>query len=356
MALLLDRLIRFLDATSVFTFSRCPGISALLSALVALTAVSLAATAVIYGLRGELVLPPRKTTAGPGATRHLAVLLALLFVLFAVRLWIVGSSELLYSTTGPLMGASYTDVHVRLPAIRLSAIVAMLAAATILYGAARRQLIWYSFISTLLYVVVGVVFRGVAPAMVQKFGVAPNELSRERPYIAQHIAATRRAWRIDSVQTHALEGDVQLTMADIKSNAPTIDNVRLWERDLLKQTFGQLQEIRTYYDFFSVNDDRYMIDGRYRQVHLSARELNTSSLPTQKFHQRPPDLHTRHGRDHGARKSGDVGGAAGAVHQGCTPGFDCIRESHTPADLLWRDDEQLRVRGYEPERVRLPGR
>ncbi len=260
-----------------------PAVSALLSTVVALTITSLVATAVVYGLRGELVLPPRKTTAGPGATRHLGALLALLFVLFAVRLWFVGSSELLYSSTGPLMGASYTDVHVRLPAIRLSALIAILAAATVLYGAARRQLIWYAFISTLLYAGVGIVFRGIAPAMVQKFGVAPNELSRERPYIAQHIASTRRAWQIDSVQTRALEGDVQLAMADIKANAPTIDNVRLWERDLLKQTFGQLQEIRTYYDFFSVNDDRYMIDGRYRQVHLSARELNTASLPTRNF-------------------------------------------------------------------------
>jgi len=59
--------------------------------------------------------------------------------------------------------------------------------------------------------------------------------------------------------------------------------VRLWERDLLKQTFKQLQEIRTYYDFVSVNDDRYVIDGTYRQVHLSARELNTATLPTRSF-------------------------------------------------------------------------
>jgi uncharacterized membrane protein (UPF0182 family) len=260
-----------------------PAVSAILNTLLVLTVLSLIACAVMYGLRGELTLPPRKSAAGPAATRHLGVLLALLFVLLGVRLWIVGAAGLLYSDTGPLLGASYTDVHVRLPAIRLSAFVAMLAAATVIYGVIRRQLVWYAFVSVLLYAGVGVVFRGIAPTLVQKFSVAPNELARERPYIAQHIAATRRAWRIDSVQTRELEGDVQLKMADIKANAPTIDNVRLWERDLLKQTFGQLQEIRTYYDFFSVNDDRYMIDGRYRQVHLSARELNTASLPTRNF-------------------------------------------------------------------------
>ncbi|MFI5231208.1 MAG: UPF0182 family protein [Gemmatimonadales bacterium] len=260
-----------------------PAISALLNTALIVAALSLVGAAVIYGLRGELVLPPLKSTVAPGATRHLGALLAVLFVLLGVRLWIVGSANLLYSTTGPLLGASYTDVHVGLPAIRISAFAAMLAAATVVYGVIRQQLIWHAFISVLLYAGVGIVFRGIAPVMVQKFSVAPNELARERPYIAQHIAATRRAWRIDSVQTRELEGDVRLTMADIKANAPTIDNVRLWERDLLKQTFGQLQEIRTYYDFFSVNDDRYMIDGHYRQVHLSARELNTASLPTRNF-------------------------------------------------------------------------
>jgi uncharacterized membrane protein (UPF0182 family) len=260
-----------------------PALSAVLNTLLILTAVSLVATSAVYGLRGELVLPPGKTAAGPRASRHLGVLLALLFVVLGVRLWIVGASQLLYSDTGPLIGASYTDVHVRLPAIRISAVVALLAAGAVIYGVVRRQLIWYAFVSLLVYAGVGIVFRGLAPAAIQKFGVAPNELARERPYIAQHIAATRRAWRLDSVQTRELEGDVQLTMADITANAPTIDNVRLWERDLLKQTFGQLQEIRTYYDFFSVNDDRYMIDGKYRQVHLSARELNTASLPTRNF-------------------------------------------------------------------------
>ena len=260
-----------------------PAISALLETAVVLTGMSFVGMVILYAMQGELVLPPQRTTAAPAAARHLGALLALLFILLGVRLWIVGASELLYSGTGPLFGASYTDVHVRLPAIRLSAIIAIICAGTVIYGVTRGKLVWYAFVSIVLYAGIGITARGLLPAMIQKFTDKPNELVKERPYIAQHIAATRQAWRIDSVTTRALEGDVQLTMADIKANAPTIDNVRLWERDLLKQTFGQLQEIRTYYDFFSVNDDRYMIDGKYRQIHLSARELNTASLPTRNF-------------------------------------------------------------------------
>jgi len=91
------------------------------------------------------------------------------------------------------------------------------------------------------------------------------------------------AWGLDKVEGRDLSGEVQLTMADIKANAATVDNVRLWERDLLMQTFKQLQEIRTYYDFVSSDDDRYTIDGKYRQVHIAARELNSESLPTRTF-------------------------------------------------------------------------
>ena len=80
-----------------------------------------------------------------------------------------------------------------------------------------------------------------------------------------------------------LGSETTLTLADLRANTPTIENVRLWERDPLLQTFGQLQEIRTYYDFVSVDDDRYWIDGRYRQVLLSPRELNPASLPTRTF-------------------------------------------------------------------------
>ncbi len=54
----------------------------------------------------------------------------------------------------------------------------------------------------------------------------------------------------------------------------------LWNERPLLDTFGQLQEIRTYYDFVAVDNDRYTIDGQYRQIMLSARELNSQSLPS----------------------------------------------------------------------------
>ena len=76
-----------------------------------------------------------------------------------------------------------------------------------------------------------------------------------------------------------MSGDATLTRADLDRNADTIDNVPLWDHQPLLDTFSQIQEIRTYYDFVSVDNDRYTINGRYRQIMLSARELNSESLP-----------------------------------------------------------------------------
>jgi uncharacterized membrane protein (UPF0182 family) len=260
-----------------------PAVSAVLGVLLALTGLSLLAAAAVYVLRGQLPLGPRQPPADRGAEAHLGTLLAVLFVLAAARLWIVRAAELLHSSTGPLVGASYTDVHFMLPGIRVSAVVALIGAGLVAYGAVRGRLLRWAAIAVGAYLVVGFVGRGLLPFAVQRLVVAPNELVKEAPYLKDHIAATRAAWGIDGVQTRALTGEATLTMANIQANAPTIDNVRLWERDLLQQTLKQLQEIRTYYDFVSVNDDRYTIEGKYRQVHLAARELNSASLPTQTF-------------------------------------------------------------------------
>jgi uncharacterized membrane protein (UPF0182 family) len=264
----------------VFTL---PALSALLSFLYGLAFVTLLVLLAVYWMRADIILRPRSLRIEHTAGLHLAIVLAILMLLSAVQLWVVNSANLLYSTTGPLVGASYTDLHAHLPALRLSALVAVAAAIAVLVGAVRNRLPRYTLLAVGSYVVVAVLGRGLYPGIMEKFIVTPTELTRETPYLANHILATRQAWGLDSVEVRDLESETPLTLADLKANTPTLDNVRLWERAPLLQTFGQLQEIRTYYDFVSVDDDRYWIDGNYRQVLLSARELNPASLPTRTF-------------------------------------------------------------------------
>ncbi|HEX2450097.1 MAG TPA: UPF0182 family protein, partial [Gemmatimonadales bacterium] len=264
----------------VFTL---PALSAAIGLLFTLAFLSFIAVVAVYWVRGDIVPGPRRLRIEPSAGLHIAVLLAALFLLIALRLWFVDIPDLLYSTTGPLIGASFTDVSARLPALRISAVVAALAAALVLIGMARGRLAQAALWAVGSYLAVAIVGRTLVPAVIQKFVVAPTELTRETPYLRHHIAATRRAWGLDSVELRDLRGEAGLTLANIRANAPTIENVRLWDREPLLQTYGQLQEIRTYYDFVSVDDDRYWIDRKYRQVLLSPRELNAASLPTRTF-------------------------------------------------------------------------
>jgi uncharacterized membrane protein (UPF0182 family) len=264
----------------VFTL---PAVTALLGYLYGLSLVSLLVLLVVYALRTDIIVRGRAVRIERQAGIHLAIVLAVLLVVAAVQLWIVDSANLLYSTTGPLVGASYTDLNATLPALRVSAVVAVIAAGAVLAGAFRERLPRYTLFAVGGYIVVALLGRGLFPLVMQKFVVAPTELTRETPYLRSHIIATRQAWGLDSVEVRELGSETTLTLADLRANTPTIDNVRLWERDPLLQTFGQLQEIRTYYDFVSVDDDRYWIDGKYRQVLLSPRELNPASLPTRTF-------------------------------------------------------------------------
>ena len=265
----------------VFTL---PGIDAVVGLLRGLAITLVVMLVPIYVLRGDIIpSPPRTLRIEPSAARHLAILLSAVFLLTAVRLWFVDIPDLLYSTTGPLVGASYTDLHATLPMLQFSAVVAVLAAVGVFVGSTRGQLGRYTLGAVGGYLLVAVIGRGLFPTVMQKLIVAPTELTRETPYLRNHIAATRAAWGLDSVEIKDLGEAGQLTAADLRANAPTIDNIRLWDRDPLLQTFGQLQEIRTYYDFQSVDDDRYWIDGKYRQVLLSPRELNSRALPTQTF-------------------------------------------------------------------------
>jgi uncharacterized protein len=245
--------------------------------------LSLLLVAPLYWLRCDPILPPRRARVEPSAAMHLGVLIAGLLLILAIRTWAVRIPGLLYSTTGPLVGVSYTDLTAMRPGLHATAIVALVGAVLVMVGVFRQKLVYYTAMATVGYLAVSLLAVWLIPATVQRLLVAPNELSREEPFLRHHIAFTRQAWGLDRVTIRDLSGDAGLTLANIQANGPTITNVRLWDRDPLLQTFGQLQEIRTYYDFVSVDDDRYWIDGTYRQVLLSPRELNVQSLPTRTF-------------------------------------------------------------------------
>jgi uncharacterized membrane protein (UPF0182 family) len=234
-------------------------------------------TALIYFLGRVLVLTARGPVITAWARAHLLGLLALL--LFAKSLdFYLDRFQLLYSQRGAVLGAMYTDVHATLPALSglsiLSALVGVAALLQILRRGARPVL------AGVVVLAVGwLVGLWAYPAFVQRIRVAPNALVAESPFIGHHIRLTRRAFALDRIEERDFPARESLEPADLTRNATTLKNVRLWDHGPLLATFAQLQEIRTYYRFVDVDNDRYRIGDEYRQVMLSARELSYQNLP-----------------------------------------------------------------------------
>jgi uncharacterized membrane protein (UPF0182 family) len=227
--------------------------------------------------QGLALDPARGLSMSSVARRHLSILAAALLLLLAFKAWL-GIPELLTTSSGTVYGASYVDVHARMPTQWALVAVAVVGALLALYQTMQPRL-WPLMSAAGLYL--GVSLLGAVYALIlQRFLVAPNEQVRETPYIAHSIKATRAGFALDKVVERQLSGEAALTFADIERNAATLDNVPLWDEKPLRDTFGQIQEIRTYYDFVSVHNDRYRIDGKYRQIMLSAREMNSDSLPS----------------------------------------------------------------------------
>jgi len=234
----------------------------------------------IYALSGGLGLSPvGGVLLTRSAQRHLALLAAAFMLLLAVGAWL-DMPRALTTAAGIVHGVSYTDVAARFPVARALAAVSVLGAVLAVLAAYRGMV--PVFIAVGLYVLVWL-GGGAYASAIQRFVVAPNELDRETPYIRYNVAATRQAFGLEHVEERELTGDAVLTRADIQRNAATLRNVRLWDHRPLLDTFGQLQEIRPYYDFVSVDNDRYVINGEYRQVMLSARELNSTALPNRNW-------------------------------------------------------------------------
>ncbi len=232
---------------------------------------SLALYLAIFGLRGiNLVITPRML-------KHLAVLGATLMLLIGSG-HMLDIYELVLSDQGTVPGATYTDVNARIPVLWFLTSIAGLAAigflASIYYGGLRVIVGSFS-LWVILVLVAGLVF----PALFQRFQVAPNEFAREETFIRRNIEATRAAYQLDQVRESSYSAEGTLSPRTVRENRATLDNIRLWDLQPLKDAYNQLQFIQLYYTFLNVDSDRYRVDGQLRQVLVAARELDSENRP-----------------------------------------------------------------------------
>ena len=239
-------------------------------------------TAVAHYLNGGIRFQTPLQKVTPQVKAHLSVLLAVLALLKAVGYYLE-RYQLVYSTRGVVDGAGYTDVKAQLPALQLLFWISLFACVLFLVNILRRGWI-LPIISVGVWALVSVVVGAAIPAFIQQFRVQPTESTKERPYIDRNIKATRSAFGLRDIVPRDFEADDKVTAADLSRDAVTIQNVRLWDPNVITRTYKRLQEIRNFYQFNDVDVDRYPDDsGAAIQVLLSARELRPDGIPSQSW-------------------------------------------------------------------------
>ncbi len=243
--------------------------------LLAIVSLSLVLSAASYVINGHLGYLRRLQLSGE-ARRHLSFLLGSIFGLLAVHFWLK-RFDLLYNQGGVVFGAGYTDIHAWLPCYWI----------LVVFSLVTGLLVWTSMVIRTIRPAVltasgfAVVYllTNVYPPLIQTFVVEPNELQRETPFIENNIRFTLQAYNLDGIEIRDFAARATLRRSDLDRNRGTLRNIRLWAWRPLQRTYEQLQSIRPYYTFHDVDLDRYVLNGDYRQVMLSARELDFSKIP-----------------------------------------------------------------------------
>ncbi|MEL6940577.1 MAG: UPF0182 family protein, partial [Cyanobacteria bacterium J06598_1] len=247
-----------------------------------------------YLLAGNTFSQGRFSGFSSGQQRHLSAIASGLLAVTALTHWL-GRYELLYSKQGVSYGASFTDTFVDLPVNFALSVISLGLSLTLLWRAlgkrstARRLdggvLAARPVVGAIaLYLLFALLGNTLAPWLVQRLAVQPNELQRELPYLERTIAFTRNAFDLDDIQTEEFNPQGTLTTAKLEENELTVRNIRLWDTRPLLQSNRQLQQIRSYYEFADADVDRYSLSDDQqavtrRQVLISARELDYQQVP-----------------------------------------------------------------------------
>jgi uncharacterized protein len=218
-----------------------------------------------------------RSTRSDGIWRGLSISFAFLLLVLASRVYLGRYDRLLTDHT-IFAGVTYTEAHITLTGLLIVATALVVGAAIALVNAvAAPRTRW--LIAAVVPAAVCYLGVGLLSWYVTSFIVKPNELVRERPFIANNIEMTRQAFGLHRLAQRPFPAEPRIDPADLTRNRATIENIRLWDWRALQDTLRQIQEIRTYYDFPDIDIDRYTIDGSVRQMMLAARELNIEKLP-----------------------------------------------------------------------------
>ena len=209
------------------------------------------------------------------AEKQLIIVGVLFFLMIGVNFFLK-QYDLLFGSTGAVYGAGFTDVNVTLWMYRVIMVLAVVAAIGFAIGITKRK-IKPAVIAPILMVIVGIIGTG-GGMLIQSLVVAPDEISKESPYLERNIEFTQYAYDLNDVDMKSFKATSDLTSEDIANNDETISNIRINDYQPALKFYNQTQAIKQYYSFNDVDVDRYMINGEYTQTFLSAREMDEEHI------------------------------------------------------------------------------
>ncbi|WP_298455972.1 UPF0182 family protein [uncultured Cellulomonas sp.] len=263
---------------SFFVFT-LPGLRFVVSFLMAVVVISTIGAIATHYLYGGL----RIGGPGPHTTRaarvQLSVLAALLLLLIAANYWLDRYSLLMQPGSNQrFQGASYADVNAVIPSKAILAAIAVFVALLFVLYAVRGNWRWPA-IGVGLMVVSAVAIGGIYPAVVQQFRVTPNAQELEEEFIQRNIDATRTAFGLDDVEVTPYSATTDAEPGALRQDAETAASIRLLDPTIVSPSFRQLQQNKQYYGFpDTLSVDRYDIDGESRDTVIAVRELNLGGL------------------------------------------------------------------------------
>ena len=236
--------------------------------------------ALAYSLLGlpQTVLKPSVRWSSGAAFRGVCCALALFLLVLSWRVYL-SRFPLLWEDHTIFSGVTYTEAHYTLPALLIICVALVIAALILIVNAffVRR----FSLVVIALAIPLATYLGGVVavPSYVQSFVVKPNEIDRETPYITNNVEWTRRAFALENLELRDFEAEASTAAVDPAANKDTLQNIRLWDWQALKDTLKQIQAIRTYYDFSDVDVDRYTSGSQTHQMMIAPREIDDDKLP-----------------------------------------------------------------------------
>lgn len=294
--------------TGFYLFSY-PFLQAIYTYLLILLIIAAGAAVIRFAYLRSRVLKIGGTMPGKMPLCALYVLVGIFLLVLAFGKFLARFG-ILFSEYGIVSGPGWTDVNIRLPMLNVIMVLTILGGvALIIAGVSPSFRNRFNIKSvqpdfSSMIIIAGSVFAGwilllgAAPMLLQWLKVEPNEITLEQPYIEHNIRFTQSGYHLDKVEKKEYDVSSEFNRSNIEENRNLFSNIRLWDYRALDAVFKQFQEIRLYYEFRDVDIDRYMIDSNYRQVMVSAREMQPDNLPLQS--QTFVNRHFKYTHGHGA--------------------------------------------------------